>query len=548
MVISFFRPPYHIAIPFLNNLTYTLSMEKFVPAKDIEINEQFRKSLDIMEQSDKNIFITGKAGTGKSTLLEYFRSVTKKRIAVLAPTGVAALNVRGQTVHSFFKFKPDITLDKVKKISLSKQTLYKKLDSIVIDEISMVRADLLDCVEKFLRLNGRTPKALFGGIQMIFIGDLYQLPPVVTSMEKEIFKIQYDTPYFFSSRVFNDLTFTMEFVELEKIYRQKEEAFIKLLNAIRNRSVTENDIEKLNTTYSPEFVTPDEDFYICLTSTNKQAAKHNQERLQTLPGKSFAFEAFVEGEFARSSLPTEEILELKQGAQVMLVNNDRLGRWVNGSMGKIIDVKKKKSSYDKLMVELQSGEEVEVEPYMWELFQYQYDALSQKIYAEPVGSFTQYPLKLAWAITIHKSQGKTFDKVIIDIGSGTFAHGQVYVALSRCTNFNGIILIKKIKKHHIWMDYRVVKFLTKFQWEKAEKQLSYDEKYEMVLDAIRRSKDLESTYLKPDDTKTKRRIRPETIEMMEYMGKEFEGVSAFCYKRQAPRVFRIDRMLEIEVV
>lgn len=514
----------------------------------IEINEMFRKALDVMEHSNRHIFITGRAGTGKSTLLDYFRKTTRKKIAVLAPTGVAALNVQGQTIHSFCRFKPDVTLDKVRKISKKKESLYKKFDAIVIDEISMVRADLLDCVEKFMHLNGRNPKKWFGGMQMIFIGDLYQLPPVVTSSEKDIFTTQYETPYFFSSHVFNSPAFDMEFVELDKIYRQTEEDFIYLLNAIRNRSATDEDIARLNQNCNPHFIPPDDDFYIYLASTNDLAYVRNQEKLQNLSGKIFRYQGLLEGEFKRSYLPTDEVLELKIGAQVMLVNNDRKGRWVNGTIGKITNIKREKSSSDRLVVELQNGDVVEVEPYTWEIFKYKYDDRLQKIYTETIGSFMQYPLRLAWAITIHKSQGKTFDKVIIDIGRGTFAHGQVYVALSRCTNFQGVILRKEIKKGHIRMDFKVIKFLTRYQYQKADEKLSYKDKYEIIQEAIRKRNDLEIVYLKTDDTKTKRRIRPESIDMMEYMGKTFEGVSAYCFKRQDYRVFRIDRMLELKAV
>lgn len=523
-------------------------MVKNTPSKKIELNPQFKIALNIMENSTKNIFITGKAGTGKSTLLEYFRDTTKKKIAVLAPTGVAALNVKGQTIHSFCRFKPDITLDKVRKISKKKGSLYSKLDAIVIDEISMVRADLLDCVEKFLRLNSRNPRKWFGGIQMIFIGDLYQLPPVVTSSEKEVFSTQYETPYFFSSFTFNAPTFDMEFVELEKIYRQTEEDFIQLLNAIRNRSVTDEDIQRLNSNCNPGFTPPERDFYVYLTSTNDHAYRRNQEKLQRLPGKLFEYQGVLRGEFKKSYLPTDEALALKVGSQIMLVNNDRNGRWVNGSVGKIIDIKRKKQSDDRLVAELRDGDIVDVEPYVWKLFRYKYDDKSQQIYTETVGSFRQYPLRLAWAITIHKSQGKTFDNVIVDIGRGTFAHGQVYVALSRCTNFRGVVLKKEIKKNHIRMDYRVIKFLTRFQYRKADEKCSYEEKADMIREAIRNRSHLEIVYLKTDDTKTRRKIRPESIEMMEYMGKKFEGVRAYCLKRKDERIFRIDRMLEIKVL
>jgi len=514
-------------------------------AGPIEINEQFQRALDVMEKTDRHVFITGKAGTGKSTLLEYFRSITGKKIAVLAPTGVAALNVKGQTVHSFFRFKPDITPDTVKKIVRKKDNLYSRLDAVIIDEISMVRADLLDCVDRFLRLNGRHPKKSFGGIQMVFIGDLYQLPPVVTSAERELFKSHYDSPYFFSSQVFQKPEFDLEFIELEKIYRQTESDFIGLLNAIRNRSVGEADIGRLNERCDPEFVPPEDDFYITLTSTNDLAAARNREKLKILPGRLHSYRGFIEGEFERSALPTEETLELKAGAQIMMVNNDSKGRWVNGTLGKIVDVSEQKNADDTLLVELQTGEKVEVRPHTWELFRFGYDKESQRIISETVGSFLQYPLRLAWAVTIHKSQGKTFDRVVIDIGRGTFAHGQVYVALSRCTNFRGIVLKKAIRKSHIWMDYSVVRFLTDVQYKKAGEKLPAEERRAAIREAIRRGETLEIVYLKPDDTKSRRTIRPEALEMMEYHGRRFEGLRAFCFKRGDVRHFRLDRILEI---
>lgn len=515
----------------------------------IEINAGFQQALDLMENANAHVFITGKAGTGKSTLLSYFRKMTRKRLAVLAPTGVAAINVQGQTVHSFCGFKPDISLEKIKKITKKEHPrtlLYRKLDTVLIDEISMVRADLLDCVEKFLRLNGPHPRKPFGGIQLIFIGDLYQLPPVVTSAEKAIFAGQYETPYFFSAHIFDNPRFQLEFIELEKIYRQTEGDFISLLNAIRNRSVTDRDIEQLNRNYAPDFIPPEDDYYLFLTSTNDQAFKRNQEKLARLPGQSFISEGFIEGNFDTSSLPTENLLALKPGAQVMLLNNDPFGRWVNGSLGKVIRVIQQEGEEERIQVELSDDIRVQVSPHTWEIFQYTYDARAQKIHSEPVGSFRQYPLKLAWAITIHKSQGKTFDRVVIDIGRGTFAHGQVYVALSRCTHLKGIVLSKPIQKRHILMDYRVVTFLTRFQYKKAEEKLSYADKVTIIKKGMAEKQDLEIVYLKPDDTKSRRRIRPESIEMMEYRGKHFEGLRAYCHERQDLRHFRLDRILEIK--
>jgi len=546
------------------------------PSPAIEINPGFRRALDIMEGTDRHVFITGKAGTGKSTLLELWRSQTLKRIAVLAPTGVAALNVRGQTVHSFFGFKPDITPDAVRKLSKAKarDAIYRNLDAIVIDEVSMVRADLMDCVEKFLRLNGPRPKEWFGGLQMIFIGDLYQLPPVVTGREKGFFAAdpspffrgasgargaspsaglavptaRYESPYFFSAKIFGELTFDMEFVELEKVYRQTDAAFIDLLNAIRNRSVDDNQIVHLNSRLQPSFNPPDTEFTITLTSTNDLAAARNREKLAALPGRAHRYEGFIEGEFDRSSLPTEELLELKPGAQVMLLTNDRKGRFVNGTIGRVAKIHKVPGADDIISVDIPDGEQVDLSPNTWELYRFRYEAESDRIESESVGSFTQYPLRLAWAVTIHKSQGKTFDRVVIDIGRGAFAHGQVYVALSRCTSFEGIVLKTPIRKSHIWMDWRIVRFLTRFQYKKAEEALPAADKRVLVLKAIRDGRELEIVYLKPDDTKSRRRIRPEAVEMMEYHGRTFEGVRAYCHKRGELRTFRLDRMLEVREI
>jgi len=520
----------------------------------IEINPGFRRALDIMEGTDRHVFITGKAGTGKSTLLELFRSQTPKRIAVLAPTGVAALNVRGQTIHSFFKFKPDITPDRVRKVARPRgsESIYKNLDAVVIDEVSMVRADLMDCVERFLRLNGPHPRKLFGGLQMILIGDLYQLPPVVTGLEKALFARdgsgRYGSPYFFSAAVFAEPAFDLEFVELEKVYRQTDAGFIDLLNAIRNRSIDDAQVDHLNSRCRPDFSPPDGEFYITLTSTNDLAAMRNREKLAALPGRARRYEGIIDGDFDRSSLPTEEALELKPGAQVMLLTNDRHGRWVNGTIGRVDKIVKVAGADDIIAVDIPGEGPVQVLPNIWELFHFRYDAESDQIESEAVGAFTQYPLRLAWAVTIHKSQGKTFDRVVIDIGRGAFAHGQVYVALSRCTSFEGIVLKRPITKNHIWMDWRIVRFLTRFQYEKAEAAVPAADRRAMVLEAIRAGRELEIIYLKPDDTKSRRRIRPEAVEMMEYHGRTFEGVRAFCHKRGEVRHFRIDRMLEIRQV
>jgi len=509
----------------------------------IDINEQFRHALDIMEDSDRSIFITGRAGTGKSTLLSYFRHTTKKKVAVLAPTGVAALNVKGQTIHSFFRFKPGITPDRVKKLRSDKdnESIYRKLDIIVIDEISMVRADLLDCVDRFLRLNGPQADKSFGGIQMAFIGDLYQLPPVVTGGEKEVFQSLYETPYFYGARVFD--SFEMEFVELEKIYRQHDEQFITLLNGVRNNTIKGEELELLNRRYQPEFEPSPNEFYVYLTTTNKLAEEINGKRLAGLKGKLYTFTGSIEGDFDQEYLPTKIDLQVKVGAQVMMLNNDTEGRWVNGSIGKITGITQNSKNECIIIAELADGDEVEITPFTWEIFRFFVEGGG--LQSEVIGTFTQYPLMLAWAVTIHKGQGKTFDRVIIDIGKGTFAHGQMYVALSRCTTLGGIVLKKPALKKHIWTNYQVMDFLTKYQYKKAEQSCPVDDKIEVIRKAIEKEATLEIVYLKPSDEKTTRVVKPEAVGEMEYRGKKYLGMRAFCLKRNEERVFRVDRILEI---
>ena len=419
----------------------------------------------MLENGSRNIFITGKAGTGKSTLLQYFRDHTTKNVAVLAPTGVAAVNIKGQTIHSFFRFKPDITPDGVHsvRVRMVQKELYRKIEAIIIDEVSMVRADLLDCVDIFLRLHGRDRMAAFGGVQMVFIGDLYQLSPVVTQAERGIFKDVYPSPYFFDSKVYRKINGTdqhprkVEFVELKKIYRQKEEEFIRLLGAIRNQSATQEHLKVLNERCIPHFKPREDDFYVYLTTTNAMADRINQERLDKLEGKSYYYEGTLAGTFKSRNLPTHEMLELKVGAQVMLLNNDPGGRWINGSIGKIIEIVDEGKI---VTIELSEGGIVDVTSFEWEMFRFFFNEDTRSLESESVGSFKQHPLKLAWAVTIHKSQGKTFDKAIVDVGSGTFAHGQAYVALSRCVSFDGLILKRPILQRHILLDNSVVRFMS----------------------------------------------------------------------------------------
>jgi len=428
----------------------------------IELNEQFEQALQHLNKTNRSLFITGNAGTGKSTLLTHFKKNTKKKVVVLAPTGVSALNVKGQTIHSFFGFPPNITPEKVRREKASQTLLaiLKNLDVMVIDEVSMVRADLMDCIDEALRRFLDTSEP-FGGVQMVFIGDLHQLPPVVAGdEERERFRTEYASPYFFDAKVFENSDF--DFLELKKIYRQKDGEFLNILNKIRINKVTAWDLDTLNARVladPKEFHNTDHS-YITLTTTNKAANEINQLRLERLKSWPEVYKAEYSGEFEARNHPTLANLELKKGAQIMMLNNDMEGRWVNGSIGKITKIEYDTGGAgDALHVQLEGKKGiVVVERYTWELHKYYWDAEKNEMEMDTIGKFKQYPIRLAWAVTIHKSQGKTFDKVVVDIGKGAFAHGQVYVALSRCRSMEGLLLQKPIQSRHIWSNQRIDMF------------------------------------------------------------------------------------------
>ena len=429
----------------------------------------------------------------------------------------------------------------------------------------MVRADIMDCVDKFLRIHGNDPSQAFGGIQMVFIGDLYQLPPVIPSKEKQIFKEVYATPYFFSGKFFDD--YKMEFVELDYVYRQKDGDFVGILNAIRNNTVTDNDLKLLNSRVDKEFVPEEKDLYIYLVPTNKHAEEINSERLAKLNSKSYNFTGEIDGEFAHGNLPTLIDLEVKIGSQIMMMNNDKKGRWINGTIGQVIDLgdyTEQANDHDQdctylddedidkdkddnkntyIVIKLETGRTVWVYPFAWELYRYTLEDGMLK--SDVVGTFKQYPMKLAWAITIHKSQGKTFNKAIIDIGRSVFTSGQTYVALSRCTSLEGMVLKKPIAKKHIWSDRNIVRFITEFQYDKSEKDCSLEEKISILEKSANDEKTIDIVYLKANDVKSKQSIIPLKVKQMTFKGKDFMGVIAYCKQKQDERIFRIDRILEI---
>lgn len=504
----------------------------------------FQHALDTIENSSHHVFLTGKAGTGKSTLLTLFREQTRKHIVVLAPTGIAALNIQGETLHSFFHFKPNITMSEAQENAKNwkKKQLFTEIDTLVIDEISMVRADLLDCIDIFLRtvLKKDCP---FGGKQMVFIGDLYQLAPVVTTQEKKYFKDVYKSPYFFSSQACLHPQFDMVFIELEKVYRQNDSLFIDILNAIRNRSVTETHLQHLNQRVYPANALEEDHVY--LTTTNADADLINTRKQQQLNTPIHTSKAALSGDFSPKLAPTDMQLTLNLGAQIMFLNNDPQGQWVNGTLGKIEAIQ---LAGQEIVVRHQDGHVVTVHPHKWILYKYAYDAISKTLRQESEGSFTQYPLKLAWAMTIHKSQGKTFDKVIIHLGKGSFATGQTYVALSRCRTLEGMQLTKSLTKDNILTDYRVVQFLTRYQYKRAIGLLSLDEKAQLIQDAITANNNIDLVYLKPSDEKSRRAITPQYVGALTYNGKNYRGVRGYCLMRHAERVFRLDRILEITVI
>ena len=422
----------------------------------INITKEFKDAFHAMEKTNDSLFLTGRAGTGKSTLLNYFRTKTKKKFVVLAPTGVAALNVKGQTVHSFFGFHPAIQKQRVRRAHPDKLPMFEHLETVVIDEISMVRADLLDCVDRSLRLNRGNSKP-FGGVQMIFIGDLFQLPPVVTREETERFQTEYASPYFFSADCMQDIHVTT--IELKHVHRQKEQKFIDLLNKVRTGQVVEEDVEAWNVCHDPFFDPEDEaDHVVHLTTTNKMAQQRNDFELKKLETTEHVLKAQSMGELGTRRMPSEQRLKVKVGARIMFTTNDPAKRWVNGSLGTIKHIKKKGlQKYPVLYVELEDGSDVEVEQHKWEIFEYQFNG--KQFDEEVVGSYVQYPIALAWAVTIHKAQGKTFDQVLVDMGWGAFAHGQLYVALSRCTRMRGVRLLKPFRMKDVIVDQAVLDFL-----------------------------------------------------------------------------------------
>ena len=506
--------------------------------RQLDINPGFQTAFDIIENTSRPLFITGKAGAGKSTLLDYCCRNSSKNLVVLAPTGVAALNVHGQTIHRFFSFPINVSVEKITSFQITPRAkrIYQRLQTLVIDEVSMLRADILDCIDAFLQIYGPEPQKPFGGVQMVFVGDLYQLPPVISAQEQSFFEKNYASPYFFSARAFRHLA--PEVVELTKIYRQSDHDFIELLSRIRSNSITDADVTLLNSRLNAtKAENRYENFCISLTTTNNLSDSINSRELEALEGRLHISQAVIDGNFSAEFYPAAEKLEFKAGAQVMFLNNDSKNRWVNGSVGHIEDIRLTEEDKVKyLRIRLHENQRlVDVFPYTWEVFKYTLQG--KEIISEVVGSFTQYPLRLAWAVTIHKSQGKTFDNIEIDVGRGTFATGQLYVALSRCTSFEGISLKKPLRKEHIFTDWRITEFMNRCC---PGTSLSDENKLQMLLRAIPQRQKLDITYLKADGKTSRRIIVPLHIRN--------GNLLAFCTQRQEQRTFTIDRIQTLSPV
>ena len=432
-------------------------------------NKEFQDALRLIAHTRQSVFLTGKAGTGKSTFLRYICKHTKKKHVVLAPTGIAAINAGGVTLHSFFKLPfrpmlpddPDLSLSHGRifeffKYPKEKRKIITEAELIIIDEISMVRVDIIDCIDRILRVYSGNMRLPFGGKQLLFVGDVFQLEPVVPSDQKEILSLFYANPFFFSARVFQEIHLVP--IELRKVYRQTDAAFIHILDQIRNNSARQQELSTLNARCFPDFEPRNEEMYVTLATRRDQVDFINEKKLAELPGEEFVSVGKIEGDFPESSLPTQLRLSIKEQAQVIFIDNDRDRRWVNGTIGMVSGIDKNGNVY----VLLENGVEHLVEPASWRNYKYTYNEKEKKIEEEVVGTFEQLPLRLAWAITIHKSQGLTFSRVVVDLTGGVFAGGQTYVALSRCASLEGLILKSKISPRDIFVRKEIVEFSQRF--------------------------------------------------------------------------------------
>lgn len=453
---------------------------------DLE-NEEMQKALQIIQFTRRSLFLTGKAGTGKSTFMRHIAATIKKKHIILAPTGIAAINAGGSTLHSFFKlpFHPLLPTDKrysarnirdTLKYNGEKTKLLREVELIIIDEISMVRADIIDFIDKVLRIYNRNMREPFGGKQLLLVGDIYQLEPVIKEDERQLLCPFYPSCFFFDAHVFREMQLIA--VELKKVYRQRDAQFISLLDHIRTSQVSDTDLRLLNARVNAEIGTEEGRLSITLSGRRDTVDYINEKQLNTLPDQPTIFYGHIEGEFPESSLPTPIELEVKTGAQVLFIKNDKERRWVNGTLGTIIGFGDEEDGI--IYVRTEDGRDFDVEREIWSNVRYTFNEKEQKIEEEEIGSYQQFPLRLAWAITVHKSQGLTFNNVKIDFTGGVFAGGQTYVALSRCTSLQGISLQEPIRRENIFVRTEVTNFARNYnnlniinsalQESKADKQ------------------------------------------------------------------------------
>ncbi len=413
-------------------------------AETIQLTPEFERAMDHVKRERGSIFVTGRAGTGKSTLLKALRETVNLKTAVAAPTGLAAVQVGGQTIHSLFSFPPRLITPDMIRPGRNAGVL-RRLELLIIDEVSMVRADLMDAIDKSLRITRKAPDVAFGGVQLAMFGDPHQLPPIVQRGEMQhYFAETFGGPFFFNAPGLSEAEIPR--LELTEVFRQRDEDFIDILNHVREGEADPAVLEPLNSRTCALNELNDPSRYVVLTPTNQAAHNINMTFLERLPGTAVEFEAMVSGEFAQGAYPTDETLALKEGAAVILLRNDPRGRWVNGTLATISEIGEHTVSIDI------DGETHELEPEVWENVHYAYDRGKDKIVETVAGKFRQLPLRLAWALTIHKSQGMTLERVYIDFGRGTFSHGQAYVALSRCRSLAGLALARPLRPRDILFD------------------------------------------------------------------------------------------------
>lgn len=424
-------------------------------------NIEQQKAYELIAQTHSSFFLTGKAGTGKTTFIRRVQEEVPKTFLVLAPTGIAAIIAGGETIHSFFGFPTEVLVeDKVWRLNPDKVKMIRKVDTIIVDEVSMVRCDVIDAMDRALRavMSSSQP---FGGKQMIFTGDLFQLEPVLQSgLDADIIMDEYDTdkPYFFKAHVFRNMT--LPAIEFVKVYRQEDQEFLTILNNIRSGIIEKSDMDRLNERV--QSIENSEEMVITLSPYNKKVREINDTRLAAIKSPSYTYEAVITGEFKPERSPVDSTLELKEGAQVLFCRNDSSKRWVNGTLGTVVQL-----ADDSIFVRTSEGKRFKVDPVTWEAYRYEYSREKRKLEKTCVGTFTQYPLKLAWAITVHKSQGMTFDKMVFDLTRGVFTPGQLYVALSRVKSLDGLYLTSPIKRGHVRENAEVLKYARSFNDEQV---------------------------------------------------------------------------------